>query len=74
MILPGMSLLRGIGFEVSLRYCASSSVVERCPDKTEVVGSIPTWRTEHSEECAGAQCLRTVHVEIEDLCDIFERC
>ena len=25
--------------------CASSSVVERCPDKTEVVGPIPTWRT-----------------------------
>ena len=33
------------GLKAVSSICASSSVVERCPDKTEVVGSIPTWRT-----------------------------
>ncbi len=28
-----------------LYFCASSSVVERCPDKTEVEGPIPSLRT-----------------------------
>ena len=33
-------------FLVYIVYCAHSSGVERCPDKTEVLGSIPSARTD----------------------------
>lgn len=33
----------------ALKICAHSSVVERCPDKTEVLGSIPSVRTNQAQ-------------------------
>ena len=43
---PNNYLLKSVFFAIVQKpYCVYSSVVERCPDKTEVLGSIPSTRT-----------------------------